>query len=58
MNVQSAFADCRGVLVAPSAKQSHSVDKIVAVGEGHASTAVRPAAASARDERLFQPGQR
>ena len=58
MNVQSALVDCQAVLMASSAKQSRSADKIGAVGEGYAPTAVGPAAASARDERLFQSGQR
>ncbi len=58
MNVQSAIVDCQAVLVASSAGQSRSADNIYTVGEGHAPTAVRPAAAYARDECLLQPGQR
>jgi len=58
MNGQSAVVDFQGVLMASSARQRRCADEIHTVGEGHAPTAVRPAAASARDERLFQPGQR
>ena len=53
MNAQSAFVDCQAVAMASSARQSCSADKFDAVGEGYAPTADRPAAASARDGRLF-----